>query len=281
MRLVRYGPPGHEMPGLLDNSGILRDLSDIVEDIAGEVLLPEGLDRLRAIDPATLPIVAEGFRLGPPVGQVGKIICIGVNYACNARALGQDHPHEPAIAMKPPSVLVGASDGILLPRHSVATDHEVELGVVIGRPARHVTEAQAQRYIAGYCLANDLSERDDQRLRGGDSSKGRCHDGFGPVGPWLLTADEVPDPQALHLWLEIDGERVQDGATIDMLWGVDRLVAYLSQYMTLLPGDLILSGTPAGTGIGRSAPRFLREGERVRLGGTGLGEQDGLVARAP
>lgn len=280
MRLVRHGPLGRERPGLLDMDGTLRDLSGVVDDIAGEVLLPEGLDRLRVLDPAALPILPGKPRLGPPVGGVGKVICIGLNYACNARALAQPHPDEPAMAMKPPSVLVGASDGILLPRGSSSTDWEVELGVVIGRPARHVTESEARSHIAGYCLANDLSERDDQRFRGGDSSKGRCHDGFGPIGPWLLTADEVPDPQALRLWLEVDGERVQDGSTADMLWGVDRLIAYLSRFTTLLPGDLILSGTPAGIGVSQAPPRFLREGERVRLGGSGLGEQDGLVARA-
>lgn len=278
MRLVRHGPAGRERPGLIDADGRIRDLSGRVADIGGDALIPEGQARLRRIDADDLPVVAEGTRLGPPVAAVGKVICIGLNYACNARALGQPAPDEPAMSMKPPSVLAGAGDGIVLPRGSVATDWEVELAVVIGRPARYVTEEDARGHVAGYCLANDLSERDDQRHRGGDSSKGRGHDGFGPLGPWLLTADEVADPQDIRLWLEIDGERVQDGTTADMLWGVDRLVAYLSRFTTLLPGDVIFSGTPAGIGIGCDPPRFLKAGQRVRLGGTGLGEQDGIVA---
>ncbi|WP_136685725.1 fumarylacetoacetate hydrolase family protein [Falsirhodobacter xinxiangensis] len=219
----------------------------------------------------------EDVRLGACVADVGKFICVGLNYHCNARSLGLPTPSEPAIAMKPLSAICGPNDPIELPRGSVQTDWEVELGVVIGKRAKYVTEAEARSHIAGYCLVNDLSERSHQRDRGGDSSKGRGHDSFGPIGPWFVTADEIPDPQALDLWLEVDGIRVQSGNTADMIFGVDHLVSYISQFMTLLPGDLIATGTPAGIGIGMSPPRFLSAGQRVQLGGTGLGTQDHIV----
>lgn len=249
-RHVRFGDLGRERAGVIGPDGILR---------------AEGV----AVDGAP--------RLGACVSDVGKFICIGLNYHCNAAFLALPAPEKPAIAMKPLSAICGPDDPIVLPRGSVQTDWEVELGVVIGKPARYVGQAEARSHIAGYCLVNDLSERAHQRDRGGDSSKGRGHDSFGPIGPWFVPASEVPDPQAIDLWLEIDGERVQSGNTSDMIFGVDYLVSYISQFMTLLPGDLIATGTPAGIGIGMSPPRFLSAGQRVRLGGTGLGTQDHIV----
>jgi len=280
MKLLRVGEAGRERPALLDGEGRLRDLSGILPDIAGSVLDPVELSALLRIDTARLPLVAGNPRIGPCVGRVGKFICLGLNYACNAKALGQDKPQEPAIAMKPLSAICGPNDGIELPRDSQAVDWEVELGVVIGRRAKYVEEASARDYIAGYCLINDLADRHFQSARGGDSSKGRGHDSFGPVGPYLVTRDEITDPQDVRLWLEIDGVRIQDGHTADMLFGVDFLVAYLSRFMTLLPGDIIATGTPAGLGAAMKPPRFLAPGENVRLGGTGLGEQIQTVAKA-
>lgn len=277
MRLVRYGAQGSERPGLIDDEDVLRDLSGHVADIGGPALLPETLARLARIDPSRLPRVDAAPRLGPCVTGTDKILCIGLNYGCTARELGLARPAEPAMALKPPSVLAGANDPITIPSGREAVDWEVELGIVIGLPARRVTTAEALNHVAGYVLVNDLAERHDQRHRGGESSKGRCHDGFGPIGPWLLTADAVPDPQNLRLWLEIDGNRVQDGTTADMFWGVAELVAYLSEFMTLRTGDIIFSGTPAGIGAGQRPPRFLRPGQVVRLGGDGLGEQRAQV----
>lgn len=280
MKLLRVGEAGRERPALLDSEGRLRDLSGIVSDIAGSVLDPAELAALSRVDMARLPLIAGSPRIGPCVGGVGKFICLGLNYGCNAKALGQDKPQEPAIAMKPLSAICGPNDGIELPRDSQAVDWEVELGVVIGRRAKYVDEAQARDHIAGYCLINDLADRHSQSARGGDSSKGRGHDSFGPIGPYLVTRDEIADPQDIQLWLEIDGVRMQDGHTADMLFGVDFLVAYLSRFMTLLPGDIIATGTPAGLGVAMKPPRFLAPGETVRLGGTGLGEQIQTVAKA-
>lgn len=280
MKLLRIGDPGRERPAMLDGEGRLRDLSAIVPDIAGAVLDPVELAALSRLDADRLPLVTGSPRVGPCVGGVGKFICLGLNYACNARALGQEKPQEPAIAMKPLSAITGPNDGIELPRDSQAVDWEVELGVVIGRRAKYVDQANARDYIAGYCLINDLSDRHFQAARGGDSSKGRGHDSFGPIGPWLVTRDEIADPQDLRLWLEIDGVRIQDGHTGDMLYGVDFLVAYLSRFMTLLSGDIISTGTPAGLGAAMKPPRYLAPGETVRLGGTGLGEQIQTVAQA-
>jgi 2-keto-4-pentenoate hydratase/2-oxohepta-3-ene-1,7-dioic acid hydratase in catechol pathway len=280
MKLLRVGEAGRERPALLDSEGHLRDLSGIVPDIAGSVLEPAELAALSRVDMARLPLIEGSPRIGPCIGGVGKFICLGLNYACNAKALGQDKPQEPAIAMKPLSAICGPNDGIELPRDSQAVDWEVELGVVIGRRAKYVDEAQARDHIAGYCLINDLADRHLQSARGGDSSKGRGHDSFGPIGPYLVTRDEIADPQDIRLWLEIDGVRIQDGHTADMLFGVDFLVAYLSRFMTLLPGDIIATGTPAGLGVAMKPPRFLAPGETVRLGGSGLGEQIQTVARA-
>lgn len=280
MKLLRVGELGHERPVLLDSDGQLRDLSGVVPDIAGSVLDPAELKALSRLDATRLPLITGNPRIGACVGGVGKFICLGLNYSCNATALGQDKPDEPAIAMKPLSALCGPNDGIELPRDSQKVDWEVELGVVIGRRAKYVEEANARDYVAGYCLVNDLADRHFQSARGGDSSKGRGHDSFGPIGPWLVTKDEIANPQDLRLWLEIDGQRIQDGHTADMLYGVDFLVAYLSRFMTLLPGDIISTGTPAGLGAAMKPPRFLAPGETVRLGGTGLGEQIQTVAKA-
>lgn len=280
MKLLRVGDIGQERPALLDSEGRLRNLSGVVPDIAGPVLDPDELKALSRLDPTRLPLIEGNPRIGACVGGVGKFICLGLNYACNAKALGQEKLEEPGIAMKPLSALCGPNDGIELPRDSQKVDWEVELGVVIGRKAKYVDEADARSYIAGYCLINDLAERHFQSSRGGDSSKGRGHDSFGPIGPWLVTKDEIADPQDVRLWLEIDGICIQDGHTADMLYGVDFLVAYLSRFMTLLPGDIISTGTPAGLGAAMKPPRFLAPGETVRLGGTGLGEQIQTVAKA-
>lgn len=274
MRLLRWGPPGAERPGMLDGDGHLRDLSGFVPDIAGDVLLPKNLDRLRAVDPATLPLVEGVPRLGPPVGRVGKLIGIGLNYADHAAETGAVVPPEPVVFLKATSCIAGPNDDLPIPRGSEKTDWEVELGVVIGTPAKYVPEATAMDHVAGYCVVNDVSERDFQMNRSGTWDKGKGHDGFGPLGPWLVTADAVPDPQDLRLWLEVDGERMQGGSTATMVYGVRFLVHYLSQFMTLHPGDVICTGTPPGVGLGQKPPRFLRPGQVVRLSVEGLGIQE-------
>lgn len=277
MKLVRFGPAGAESPGIVDDKGSIRDVSAHLSDWTGANLLPEALAKIAAIDIETLPVAPVGTRIGACVAQPGKFICIGLNYHCNAKALGQPIPAEPVIAMKPLSAVSGPGDGIELPRGSTTTDWEVELGIVIGKPAKYVDDKHARDHIAGYCLINDLADRNLQSKRGGDTSKGRGHDSFGPIGPWFMPAAEMADPQAVALWLEIDGERIQNGNTADMIFGVDYLVAYLSQFMTLLPGDIIASGTPAGIGVGMKPQRFLSPGQTVRLGGSGLGEQNHIV----
>ncbi|MEZ5775203.1 MAG: ureidoglycolate lyase [Hyphomicrobiaceae bacterium] len=275
MKLLRFGPKGEEKPGLLDGAGRLRDLSAAVADIAGPALSSSALDRLRAIDPASLPLVAGTPRLGPCVGAVGKLIAIGLNYSDHAAETGMEVPSEPIVFMKATSSICGPADPLEIPRGSQKTDWEVELGVVIGTRAKYVSEADALAHVAGYCVVNDVSERAFQAERKGQWTKGKSHDTFGPIGPWLVTADEIADPQALKLWCEIDGHRYQDGTTATMVYGVRFLVAYLSQFMTLEPGDVIATGTPPGVGLGiKPAPVFLRPGQRVRLGVEGLGEQD-------
>ncbi|WP_062014581.1 ureidoglycolate lyase [Aureimonas sp. AU4] len=281
MKLLRYGERGAEKPGLLDSSGTLRDLSGHVEDIAGDVLSDEVLARLRSLDPASLPAVPAGVRMGPCVGRVGKFICIGLNYADHAAETGAPIPAEPIVFMKATSAITGPNDGILIPRNSVKTDWEVELGVVIGREARYVAESEALNFVAGYCVVNDLSERAFQTERGGQWTKGKSADTFGPIGPWLVTRDEVPDPQALSMWLEVDGHRYQDGSTRTMIFGVAHVVSYLSQFMSLQPGDVITTGTPPGVGMGlKPEPVYLKPGQVVRLGIEGLGEQRQDVAAA-
>jgi 2-keto-4-pentenoate hydratase/2-oxohepta-3-ene-1,7-dioic acid hydratase in catechol pathway len=277
MKLLRYGPPGQEKPGILDQDGNIRDLSSIVQDIAGEALSPTGLERLRSIDSTTLPRVEGDPRIGPCVGQVGKFICIGLNYSDHAAESGMAVPPEPIIFMKATSAICGPNDGIEMPRGSEKTDWEVELGIVIGKAAKYVDEAQALEHVAGYCVVNDVSERSFQIERSGQWTKGKSSDTFGPIGPWLVTQDEIPDPQNLGMWLEVDGNRYQNGSTETMVYGAAFLVSYLSQFMSLQPGDVIATGTPPGVGMGMKPPVYLRPGNRVRLGIEGLGEQEQLV----
>jgi len=280
MKLLRYEMPasgasgGNEKPGMLDDTGVLRDLSGVVNDIAGETLLPENIERLRNTDPATLPEVEGNPRLGPCVGQVGKFICIGLNYSDHAKEAGLDVPPEPKIFTKYTSAICGANDDVIIPRNSVKTDWEVELGVVIGKPAKYVDEKSALDHVAGYCVINDISEREFQIERSGQWVKGKSCDTFGPTGPWLVTPDEVGDPQNLDLWLEVDGKRYQDGNTRTMIYGVAHLIHYLSQFFTLHSGDIISTGTPPGVGLGQKPePIYLRAGQTMHLGIEKLGVQ--------
>ena len=277
MKLLRIGPVGHERPALLDDTGAVRDLSGVVPDIAGEVLLPDGLSRLRALDLGQLPLVPGipgiDLRIGPCVGGVGKFVCIGLNYADHAAESGMPVPTEPVVFGKWTSAIVGPNDDIEIPRESSKTDWEVELGVVIGLGGRYISEADALAHVAGYCVINDVSEREFQLERGTQWDKGKGCDTFGPIGPWLVTADEVPDPQNLNLWLEVDGHRFQNGSTRTMVFGVAQLVSYLSRFMSLQPGDIISTGTPPGVGLGQKPPVYLRAGQTIRLGIEGLGEQ--------
>jgi 2-keto-4-pentenoate hydratase/2-oxohepta-3-ene-1,7-dioic acid hydratase in catechol pathway len=277
MKLLRYGPPGLEKPGLLDADGTLRDLSGEVDDIAGDVLLPGSLARLDALDPAGLPTVAGAPRIGACVGRVGKFPGIGLNYIDHARETGIKTPAEPIVFTKMTNCICGPYDDTVIPRGATKTDWEVELGVVIGTPGKYIEEADALSHVAGYCTVNDVSERAFQIEREGQWVKGKSADTFGPIGPWLVTADEVPDPQNLRLWCEVDGERRQDGTTEDMIFGVAHLVSYLSRFMSLQSGDVIATGTPHGVGLGMKPPTFLKPGERVRLAVEGLGEQDHLM----
>ena len=273
MKLLRYGQPSQEQPGLVDRDGQIRSLVGVVSDIAGETLSAASLERLRGLDPQGLPAVQQPVRLGPCVGSVGKVMCIGLNYAEHAAETGAKLPTEPVLFMKATSAISGPNDDIQIPRGSTQTDWEVELGVVIGERAKYVSEADALNYVAGYCVSNDVSERSFQKERGGQWTKGKSCDTFGPLGPWLVTKDEVPDPQNLALWLEVDGKRRQNGSTSTMIFGVKKLVSYLSQFMTLHPGDVISTGTPSGVGMGCKPPEFLRPGQTVRLSVEGLGEQ--------
>ena len=273
MKLARFGPPGHEKPALVDAQGQLRDLSAHVADIDGAALAPAALQRLAAIDPASLPLVAGPVRRGPPVARIGKVVCIGLNYADHAAEANAPIPDEPIIFMKPSSCIVGPDDDVVIPRGSGATDWEVELGVVIGRKASYVSEDEALDHVAGYTVVNDVSERAYQLARGGTWDKGKGCDTFAPIGPWLVTCDEVPDPQDLALWLEVNGHRYQDGNTRTMVFRVPFLVSYLSRFMSLQPGDVISTGTPPGVGMGQKPPVFLKAGDVMRLGIDGLGEQ--------
>jgi 2-keto-4-pentenoate hydratase/2-oxohepta-3-ene-1,7-dioic acid hydratase in catechol pathway len=281
MKLLRVGEPGAEIPAIVDAAGHIRSLAGIVPDIAGEVLTPEGLAKLRAIDPATLPALAADARIGPCVGRVGKFICIGLNYADHAAESGLPVPKEPVIFLKANSAIVGPNDDVLIPRGSKKTDWEVELGVIIGKTASYVSETEAMDHVAGYCVINDVSEREFQIERGGTWDKGKGCDTFGPLGPWLVTADEVADPQNLSMWLDVDGHRYQNGSTKTMVFGVRHLVHYVSQFMTLHPGDVISTGTPPGVGMGQKPePIYLKGGEVIRLGIEGLGEQRQNVGHA-
>ena len=273
MKLLRHGPRGAEKPGILAADGTMRDLSGVVPDIAGEVLSDAGLARIAAVDPMSLPQVPEGTRLGACVGGTGKFICIGLNYADHAAESGMAVPPEPVIFMKATSAICGPNDPIIIPRTSVATDWEVELAVIIGTAAKYVSEADALAHVAGYAVANDVSERDFQTQRAGQWTKGKSCDNFGQTGPWLVTRDEVADPQDLAMWCDVNGTRMQDGSTRTMVYGVAHLVSYLSQFMTLHPGDVISTGTPPGVGMGQKPPRYLKAGDVVTLGIAGLGDQ--------
>lgn len=273
MKLVRWGAAGAERPGLVDGGGAVRDLSAVIVDIGAEALSTEGLADLARIDPESLPQAPTGARLGCPVAFVSKLICVGLNYADHAKESGNPIPDEPVLFLKATSAIGGPNDDIVIPRGSAKTDWEVELGVIIGKRASYVDEAEALDYVAGYCVCNDVSEREFQIERGGTWDKGKGCDSFGPLGPWLATKDEVPDPQNLGMWLEVNGKRFQDGSTRTMIFGVAHLVHYISQFMTLLPGDVISTGTPPGVGLGQKPPLFLKSGDVVRLGIQGLGEQ--------
>lgn len=281
MKLVRYGAPGAERPGLLDANGQVRDLTAHVDDIAGDNLTDEAIGRLRGIDPESLPLVADVTRYGPCVGNVGKFICIGLNYADHAAESGLDVPPEPVVFFKATSAICGPDDGIEIPRSSVATDWEVELGVVIGKNAKYIREDEALDHIAGYCVINDVSERDFQNKRAGQWVKGKSADTFGPIGPWLVTRDEVADPQDLALYLEVNGKRFQDGSTRTMVYGVAHLVAYVSQFMSLQAGDIISTGTPPGVGMGQKPePVYLKPGDAIELSVEGMGTQRQTVRAA-
>lgn len=279
MKLLRYGASGAEKPGLLDDDGAIRDLSGVIDDLSGDVLSDEGLQTLRELDPNGLPKVDGQPRIGACVGHVGKFVCIGLNYADHAAEAGMDLPAEPVIFFKATSSIMGPDDTIEIPRGSVKTDWEVELGVVIGTAAKYVSEADAMDHVAGYCVINDLSERDFQLHRSGQWVKGKSADTFGPIGPWLVTRDEVKDPQDLPMYLEVNGHRYQDGSTRTMHFGVANVISHLSQFMSLQPGDVISTGTPPGVGMGQNPQTYLKPGDKVELGIAGLGVQrQGVVA---
>lgn len=278
MKLLRYGSQGHERPGLLAANGEIRDLSGIIPDLAGESLLPGSIEKIRNIDISLLPRVAGRPRIGPCVGGVGKFICIGLNYSDHAAESGMAVPVEPVVFMKATSSICGPDDTVVIPRESKKTDWEVELGVVIGKPAKYVEEADALSHVAGYCVINDLSERAFQLEGTGQWVKGKSADTFGPIGPWLVTPDEIPDPQNLEMWLDVDGHRYQNGSTKTMVFGVAHLISYLSRFMSLRSGDIISTGTPPGVGFGQRPPVYLRPGNHIQLGIRGLGQQNQDVA---
>jgi 2,4-didehydro-3-deoxy-L-rhamnonate hydrolase len=280
MKLFRHGAIGREKPGLIDRAGKMRDLSKVLDDITPATLSPQGLDALRAVDADALPLIEGRPRIGCPVAGIRNFIAIGLNYIDHAQESNLPVPEEPIIFNKHLSSISGPNDDIVLPSNSRKGDWEVELGVFIGSPAKAVSETDALSHVAGYTIVNDVSEREFQIERKGQWVKGKSLDTFGPVGPWLVTRDEVPDPQARSLWLELNGERVQDGTTAKMIFPVKFLVSYVSQFMTLMAGDLIITGTPAGVGMGMKPPRFLADGDRIRLSVEGLGEQNQLVVRS-
>lgn len=280
MKLLRWGAAGAEHPGILDRNARIRDLTGRVADIGGATLSRAGLDALRNIDVDSLPFVPAKSRIGPCVACVGKIVCVGLNFADHAAESGAPVPPEPILFMKATTSICGPYDDVLLPRGSRKTDWEVELGVVIGTTARYVSEDDALNHVAGYCVVNDVSEREYQLERHGTWDKGKGCDTFAPIGPWLVTADEIDDPQDLSMFLDVDGRRYQNGSTRTMIYGVKHLIAYTSRFMTLVPGDIISTGTPPGVGMGQTPPVFLRSGNRMRLGITSLGEQEQLVISA-
>ena len=274
MKLLRVGAKGAEKPAILHTDGSVRDLSAVVTDIAGDVLTPEGLDKLAGVDVSSLPVLDGNQRIGPCVGNVGKFICIGLNYADHAAESNMPIPKEPIIFMKATSAIIGPNDDVIIPKNSDKPDWEVELGIVIGKPGVYIEQADAMDHVAGYCLINDVSERTFQMDRGGTWDKGKGSDTFGPIGPWVVTKDEVPDPQNLNLWLQVDGKRYQNGNTRTMIFDVKTIVSYVSQFMSLQPGDIISTGTPPGVGMGiKPEPVWLKPGNVMRLGIDGLGEQ--------
>ena len=278
MKLLRYGPKGLERPALLDKKGKLRDLSGVVRDLSGAALSPDSLAKLRRHHPDALPEVRHAYRIGPCVGSVAaQFVCIGLNYSDHAAESGMAVPKEPVVFMKATSAIIGPNDDVMIPKDALKTDWEVELGVVLGKEAKYVEESDALSCVAGYCVVNDLSERAFQLEGTGQWVKGKSADTFGPIGPWLVTSDEIPDPQNLRLWLEVDGHKYQDGTTRTMVFGVAYLVSYLSRFMSLQPGDIISTGTPPGVGLGQKPPVYLRPGNRIRLGIEGLGEQTQAV----
>ena len=279
MKLVRYGVKGAEKPGIVDVTGRIRDLSAVVADINGQVLAHE-LDKIRGLDLETLPLVEEGVRYGACVGNIGKFICIGLNYSDHAAETGAAIPEEPIVFNKWTSAIVGPNDDVEIPRNSKKTDWEVELGVVIGKDGRYIDKADAMDYVAGYCVINDVSEREYQIERGGTWDKGKGCDTFGPIGPWLVTRDEIANPHQLHMWLEVGGKRYQDGNTNTMIFDVPTIISYLSQFMSLQAGDVISTGTPPGVGLGQKPPVYLQAGQVMRLGIAGLGEQEQHVIQA-
>jgi len=273
MKLLRHGPVGQEKPGLLDRDGTIRDLSGVVRDIDGEALSPASLDRLRRLDPASLPLVSGTPRLGPCVGGVSKVLAIGLNYRLHAEEAGMPIPTETIFFLKATSSICGPNDDVIIPKGSVKTDYEVELAIVIGSTARHVDIKDAKKHIAGYCIVNDVSEREYQIERGGQWTKGKSCDTFCPMGPWVVTADEIADAGKLQVRTEVNGERRQDSNTADLIFGIDHIVSYCSQFMTLNPGDVIPTGTPSGVAMGFKPPKFLKAGDTMRLSVEGLGEQ--------
>ena len=280
MKLLRYGPVGEEKPGLLDQDGIIRDLSSVIDDVNGGTLSPESIERLSGIEPGSLPAVTAEPRLGTCVGNIGKFVCIGLNYSDHAKESGMPIPTEPIVFMKATSCISGPNDDIELVRGSQKTDWEAELGIVIGSHTKYVSEANALEHVAGYCVVNDVSEREWQLERQGQWIKGKSGDTYGPIGPWMVTRDEVPDPQALAIWLEVNGHRYQDGNTATMIFSARTIVSYLSQCMSLQPGDVIATGTPPGVGQGQSPQVFLKAGDVVSLGLEGLGSQQQTVVEA-
>ena len=277
MKLLRHGPRGQEKPGLLDSEGMIRDLSEHIEDIKGTTITPESLKKLNSIDFGSLPVVDASVRLGACVGAIGKFMCIGLNYTDHAEETGHPIPEEPILFAKFNSAICGPNDEIIMPRGSTKLDWEVELGVVIGKDGKYISEEDALEYVAGYCVVNDVSERNFQLEGTGQWVKGKACDNFGPTGPWLVTSDEVGDPQNLNVWLEVNGNRYQDGNTSTMIFTVAHIVSYLSKLFTLYPGDLISTGTPPGVGAGMNPPVYLNIGDRVRLGIEGLGQQNQVV----
>jgi 2-keto-4-pentenoate hydratase/2-oxohepta-3-ene-1,7-dioic acid hydratase in catechol pathway len=280
MKLLRYGQAGKEKPALLDKSNQIRDLSSVVPDLAGDALTPDSLKRIAALDTSSLPLVSGTPRIGPCVGRVGKFICIGLNYSDHAAESGMKVPTEPVVFMKATSAVCGPNDYVVIPRNSVKTDWEVELGVVIGSEAKYVSESDALSHVAGYCVVNDLSERTFQLEGTGQWVKGKSADTFGPIGPWLVTKDEVPDPQNLNMWLKVNGHQFQNGTTKTMVFGVAFVVSYLTRFMSLQPGDIISTGTPPGVGMGQKPPKYLQPGDKIELGVQGLGEQNQTVVAA-